>query len=117
MESTAAIEALSALAHPGRLQVFRLLVRAGPDGLAAGEIARTLGAPANTMSTQLAILARAGLIRSHRESRSIIYAADFGEVSALLGFLMEDCCQGRPEICAPILATAACCPPSRTGAA
>lgn len=112
MEDTSAIEALSALAHPGRLAVFRLLVRAGPEGVAAGEIARALDAPANTMSAQLAILARTGLISSRRESRSIIYSADYARITALIGFLMEDCCQGRPEICAPLAAKAACCPTS-----
>lgn len=110
MESDPAIEALSALAHPGRLAVFRLLVQAGADGVSAGEVARALDTPANTMSTQLAILNRAGLIRSRRESRSIIYTADYSQITALLSFLMEDCCQGRPEICAPIAAMAACCP-------
>ncbi len=112
MENIAAIEALSALAHPGRLAVFRLLVRAGPDGVAAGEIARALNTPANTMSTQLAILARTGLIRSRRDSRSMIYSAEYPQITALLGFLMEDCCQGRPEVCAPLVAVAsraACC--------
>jgi DNA-binding transcriptional ArsR family regulator len=106
MEDTSAIDALSALAHPGRLAVFRLLVRAGPDGVAAGDIARALETPANTMSTQLAILNRAGLIRSRRDRRSIIYAADYARITDLLGFLMEDCCEGRPEICAPIAAKA-----------
>src|SRR5437763_9922323 len=110
MESNTAIESLSALAHPGRLAVFRLLVRVGPDGAPAGEVARALDTPANTMSTHLAILTRAGLIRSRRESRSIIYSADYPQITGLLGFLMEDCCQGRPEICAPIAAMAACCP-------
>jgi DNA-binding transcriptional ArsR family regulator len=108
MKQPQAIEALSALAHPGRLAVFRLLVRTGPEGMAAGEVARAAGVPANTMSTQLAILQRAGLIASRRESRSIIYAADYGEIRGLLGFLMEDCCQGRPEICAPVAAAVAC---------
>ena len=110
MELLPAIEALSALAHPGRLAAFRLLVRAGAEGVPAGEVARALDTPANTMSTQLAILTRAGLIRARRESRSIIYMADYPQITALLGFLMEDCCQGRPEICAPIAAMAACCP-------
>ena len=108
MDDLTAINALSALAHPGRLAVYRLLVRAGPEGVAAGEIARALGTPANTMSTQLAILARTGLIGSRRDSRSVIYSADYAHITALLGFLMEDCCQGRPEICAPIAAKAAC---------
>lgn len=111
METEDAIEGLSALAHPGRLAVFRLLVQAGPDGIAAGEIARVLDTPANTMSTQLAILTRAALVRSRRESRSVIYAADYGQISGLLGFLMQDCCQGRPEVCAPLLeaSAASCC--------
>lgn len=107
MESTIAIEAFSALAHPGRLAVFRLLVRSGPSGASAGAVARALSTPANTMSTQLAILARAGLIRSRRESRSIIYMADYPRITGLVGFLMEDCCQGRPEIRAPLAAMAA----------
>ena len=114
MEDVSAIEAFSALAHPGRLAVFRLLVRAGPEGVAAGEIARALDTPANTMSTQLAILARSGLIRARRDSRSILYSADFERIAALLGFLMEDCCQGRPEICAPlgeVIARSTCCEP------
>jgi ArsR family transcriptional regulator len=111
MKPENAIEALSDLAHPGRLDVFRLLVRAGADGLPAGEVARLLATPANTMSSQLAILARTGLIISRRESRSIIYTADYQQITALLGFMVEDCCQGRPEICQPIAALAACCEP------
>jgi ArsR family transcriptional regulator, arsenate/arsenite/antimonite-responsive transcriptional repressor len=112
METEDAIESLSALAHPGRLAAFRLLVQAGSEGIAAGEIARALVTPANSMSTQLAILARAGLIRSRRESRSVIYWADYAEVAELLGFLMQDCCQGRPEVCAPLLQAASCCVPN-----
>lgn len=112
METETAIEALSALASPSRLAVFRLLVRAGAEGVPAGEIARALETPANTMSTQLAVLTRAGLIRSRRESRSIIYTADYPQITGLIGFLMEDCCQGRAEVCAPIAARAACCTPS-----
>lgn len=111
METEDAIESLSALAHPGRLAVFRLLVQAGAEGVPAGEIARALDTPANTMSTQLAILTRAGLIRSRRESRSVIYSADYGEITGLLGFLMQDCCQGRPEVCGPLLEAASCCAP------
>ena len=99
MTSDTAIDALSALAHPGRLAVFRLLVRAGPQGIAAGEVARLLDTPPNTMSTQLAILSRTGLIGSRREARSVIYHADYGAFSQLLGFLVEDCCNGRPEVC------------------
>jgi len=103
LSSETAVEALSALAHPGRLAVFRLLVKAGPEGMPAGEVARAMQTAPNTMSTQLAILARAGLIRAHRESRSIIYKADYEAFSALLAFLIDDCCDGRPEVCTPLV--------------
>ncbi|HEY3950911.1 ArsR/SmtB family transcription factor [Phenylobacterium sp.] len=106
MESKNAIIALSALAHPGRLEVFRLLVRAGPDGLAAGEIARATGSLANTLSANLNILAAAGLVGARRDGRSIIYAAGYDRMRELLAFLMEDCCGGKPEICAPLAAVA-----------
>jgi DNA-binding transcriptional ArsR family regulator len=112
MESPAAVAALSALAHPGRLEVFRLLVRAGPQGVAAGEIARATGSLANTLSANLNLLAGAGLVTSRREGRSIIYAAGYERMRALLAFLMEDCCGGNAEICAPLAAIAeraACC--------
>jgi len=112
MQIPTAVEALSALAHGSRLAVFRLLVRAGPEGLPAGEIAREVGALPNTLSSHLTILAHAGLIRSRRDGRSILYSADYEGMRALLGFLMEDCCGGRPEICAPFaqLAAQGCCP-------
>ena len=111
MEKHAAVESLSALAHDGRLAIFRLLVKAGPEGVAAGEIARRLRTQANTMSAQLLILANAGLVKARREGRSIIYAADFGRMGSLLLFLTEDCCGGKPEICAPLASVASCCPP------
>lgn len=95
--------ALAALAQESRLTTFRLLVKAGKPGLPAGEIARTLGVPHNTLSTHLAILTRAGLLRSQREGRSVIYAVDFDGTRALLSFLLEDCCQGAPEICSSAL--------------
>lgn len=110
-----AVGALSALAHEGRLSIFRLLVKAGPPGVAAGEIARTLGVLPNSLSANLNVLSHAGLIVSRRDGRSIIYSAQYGAMSALLGFLMEDCCGGAPEICAPlaaVVAQAACCPPT-----
>jgi ArsR family transcriptional regulator len=106
------VEALSALAHEGRLSVFRLLVRAGKDGLAAGDIARKLDVLPNTLSASLTLLANAGLVGSRRDGRSIIYTADYARMSNLLGFLMEDCCNGDASICAPlavIAAKAACC--------
>ncbi len=107
MEANAAIKRLSALAQDGRLAVFRLLVKAGRDGLAAGEVARALGTTPNTLSAQLSVLANAGLVTSRREGRSIIYAADYDGMSELLVYLTEDCCQGRPEICAPLAEAAA----------
>ena len=104
MESTAAVTALSALAHEGRLAVFRLLVQAGSEGMAAGEIARATGALPNTLSSNLNILSGAGLVTSRRDGRSIIYAAAYERMRELLAFLMEDCCAGKPEICAPLAA-------------
>ena len=112
MESQAAVKRLSALAQDSRLAVFRALVRAGPDGLAAGEIARQLQIAPNTLSAQLAILANAGLTLARRDGRSIIHAADFEAMGDLIVHLMEDCCQGRPEVCQPIaqaVSRAACC--------
>lgn len=106
METQNAVSALSALAHPGRLEVFRLLVQAGADGMAAGDIARATGSLANTLSTNLNILASAGLVAPRRDGRSIIYTAGYGHMRELLAFLMEDCCGGKPEICAPLKAIA-----------
>ena len=102
MESKAAANMLSALGHEGRLAIFRLLVKAGPAGLAAGEIARTLEVLPNSLSANLNVLSHAALITSRREGRSIIYSADYPAMSGLLGFLMADCCDGAPEICAPL---------------
>ena len=101
MEIKDAIMRLSALAQETRLGVFRLLVQAGPDGRAAGDIAETLGVSPSTMSFHLAQLEQASLLRSHRVQRQIFYAADYEGMRRLLGFLTEDCCQGRPEICSP----------------
>jgi DNA-binding transcriptional ArsR family regulator len=103
MDTSLAIKALGALSQESRLATFRLLVRRGPQGMPAGEIARSLDVPHNTMSSHLAILVNAGLVSSHREGRSIIYHVDFDGARALLSFLMEDCCQGSPEVCAPML--------------
>jgi ArsR family transcriptional regulator len=103
MESEQAILALAALAQSTRLAVFRLLVRHEPAGLAAGEIARALAVPQNTMSAHLAILARAGLVMSERKSRSIIYRADLEAFGGLTSFMVEDCCGGRAELCAPVV--------------
>ncbi len=113
MHLPTAVEALSALAHGSRLAVFRLLVRAGPAGMAAGDIAREVGVLSNTLSTHLTILTHADLIHSRREGRSIIYSADYDRMRDLLGFLVADCCDGRPEICGSVTAIPAaldCCP-------
>ena len=106
METPNAVSALSALAHAGRLEVFRLLIRAGTQGMPAGEIARATDSLPNTLSTNLGILAGAGLVASRRDGRSIIYTAAYDQMRELLAFLMEDCCGGRPEICAPLAALA-----------
>ncbi len=110
MEPKDAVAALSALAHPGRLAIFRLLVRAGEGGLPAGRIAEATGSLANTLSANLNILTQAGLTGSRRKGRSIIYTANYEAMRDLLGFLMEDCCGGEPAICAPVadMARAAC---------
>ena len=109
MDQIAAIAALGSLAQETRLEAFRLLVRHEPDGLPAGEIARQLDVPQNTMSSHLATLARAGMVQSERQSRSIVYRADLDALRALTLFLVKDCCSGRTELCAPLLAELAPC--------
>lgn len=117
MKPDLAIEALSALAQSTRLETFRLLVKQEPDGLPAGDIARRLDVPHNTMSNHLAILARAGLITVERQSRSMIYRVELQAVRKLVLFLLKDCCNGQPELCAPLVediskscaASGACC--------
>jgi DNA-binding transcriptional ArsR family regulator len=114
MESGRAIEAFSALAQPTRLAIVKLLVRAGHKGVSAGDIAREVAAPPSTLSSHLAILSHAGLINAQRESRSIYYSMEMDALSRLLAFVVEDCCEGRPEICMPLASVvrraAACCP-------
>ncbi len=102
LKADQAVDALSALAQEHRLSVFRLLVQAGEDGLAAGAIAERLGIPNSSLSFHLAQLARAGLVGQERRSRSLIYRADYGAMNALVSYLMENCCVGA---CSP---TAAC---------
>lgn len=97
-----AVEVFEALSNETRLEVFRLLVRAGPEGLAAGEIAEELGVVQNTMSTHLHKLARAGILQSERQSRHIIYSVDFESVRELVLFLLEDCCGSSAAVCAPV---------------
>jgi DNA-binding transcriptional ArsR family regulator len=112
MESESVILALSALAQGTRLDVFRLLVNHEPDGLAAGDIAKKLAVPHNTMSSHLAILARADLVSSLRDSRSIIYRANLKTLEALTVFLLKDCCGGQPQLCASLIESLKpCCAP------
>lgn len=104
METTDAVAALAALAQDNRLDVFRLLVRAGPEGLPAGEIAGRLGIAAATLSFHLSQLRQAGLVTMKREGRSLIYSADYKGMNALMAFLTENCCAGADcgvPACAP----------------
>jgi ArsR family transcriptional regulator len=111
MDTASALAGLSALAQESRLKVFRLLIQCGPKGMAAGDIARKLRLPHNTLSSHLGILARAQLVGSRKEGRSIIYSVDLEGTRDLLSFLVEDCCRGKREICQPLItaALAECC--------
>jgi DNA-binding transcriptional ArsR family regulator len=109
MESEDALLALAALAQPTRLAVVRCLVRAAPDGIAAGAMADRLAVPANTLSSHLNVLSRAGLVRSERSSRSIVYRVSLDRLRGLILFLLQDCCGGRSELCEPLLADLAAC--------
>jgi ArsR family transcriptional regulator len=104
MDTPDAIDVLVALGQPTRLDAFKLILKHEPDGLPAGEVARRLDVPQNTMSTHLAVLTRAGLISSERYSRSIIYRAEIDKVREIASFLVNDCCGGRPELCEPLVA-------------
>ena len=108
MDKPQSLLALGALAHETRVEVFRLLMRTEPHGLFAGEIAERLGVRQNTLSSNLAILERAGLVRGTREGRSIRYRAELEGMRGLLAFLMEDCCGSRPERCRALLEELAC---------
>ena len=109
MDSTTALAAFSALGQPTRLDVVRLLIKAGPEGMTAGRLGEALQVRQNTLSANLLILRNAGLIRSEREGRSIRYRADFDGLSGLLRFLLEDCCGGDPALCRPLIDDIACC--------
>jgi len=112
MDDVEAIAALAALAQNTRLETFRLLVTREPEGVPAGELARLMAVPQNTMSAHLSILARAGLVSGARHSRSIMYRAHLPRLRELTLFLLKDCCGGRPEVCAPLVADLApCCAP------
>lgn len=108
MEKNDALAAFAALSQPTRLDVFRLLVEVGEAGLSAGEIATALDVRQNTLSANLSVLLNAGLVRNLREGRSIRYFADTEGLRGLLGYLLRDCCGGRPEICDPLIEDIAC---------
>lgn len=115
MDLETALLAFAALSQPTRLEAYRLLVAHEPTGLAAGAIAERLAVPQNTLSAHLSVLARAGLVASERHGRSIVYRADLSAMRDLALFLMRDCCGGRPEVCAPLIADLApCCPAPET---
>ncbi|HTH97027.1 MAG TPA: metalloregulator ArsR/SmtB family transcription factor [Stellaceae bacterium] len=111
MDNSSTLTTLAALSQETRLEAFRLLVKHEPDGLPAGEIADLLGVPQNTLSTHLGVLARAELVTSERQSRSIIYRANIVRLRDLAVYLVRDCCGGRPELCEPLIAELSpCCP-------
>lgn len=112
MKERQALKSFAALAQETRLRIVRLLVRAGAEGMAAGEIAETMGVSPSNMSFHLKELETAGMVASRRDARSIIYSADYAALGGLIRFLMEDCCSGRPEVCEPVLA-APCCDVAR----
>ncbi|KZM47717.1 metalloregulator ArsR/SmtB family transcription factor [Labrenzia sp. OB1] len=107
-----ALSAFGALSQKTRLEVFRLLVGAGPAGMVAGDIGEALGVRQNTMSANLSVLLQAGLVRNEREGRAVRYFADMETTKGLLTFLMADCCGGHPELCAQVLEAVACRKPS-----
>jgi ArsR family transcriptional regulator, arsenate/arsenite/antimonite-responsive transcriptional repressor len=109
MEKSNAVAAMAALAQDNRLDIYRLLVQAGPDGLPAGQVADRLNLAPNTLSFHFDRLRVAGLVTVRREGRSMIYAAQYDTMNALLGYLTENCCKGAPEACAP-----AACKPARS---
>ena len=113
MELKTAVTALGALAQETRLAIFRLLIEAGPDGVAAGRIGETLEVPGATLSFHLKELARAGLVSSRQEKQFIYYAVDFERMAELMTFLTQNCCQGMPQECLTVVETALgrCCPP------
>jgi len=113
MEIKSAVAALAALAQETRLSVFRLLVEAGPQGVAAGALGETLQVPAATLSFHLKELSHAGLVTSRQEGRFVYYAASYEHMAALMGFLTQNCCRGMPQKCLAVLETAlgSCCAP------
>lgn len=113
MDDIKAIGVFAALAQNTRLETFRLLVKHEPDGVPAGELARLMSVPQNTMSAHLAILSRAGLIIGERRSRSIIYRANLVHLNDLVLFLLKDCCGGRADVCVPLVESLKPCRPTK----
>ena len=113
MNQSQALVCFAALSQETRLHIVRLLVRAGAEGMPAGDIAQQMGVSPSNMSFHLKELERAGMIASRRQARSIIYAADYDRLAGLIRFLMEDCCSGHRQICGPVLAAPCCAPAAR----
>jgi DNA-binding transcriptional ArsR family regulator len=113
MNRSQALTGFAALSQETRLAIVRLLVRAGAEGVPAGEVASAVEVSASNVSFHLKELERAGLIEARREARSIIYSANYDTLRDLISFLMKDCCAGHPEVCAPALADL-CCPPVKS---
>ncbi len=109
MDHGSAISALAALAHPTRLDAFRLLIRHEPDGLPTGALVEASGLSQSTFSTHLAVMAKAGLVTAEKRGRQQIQRASVSTLVALMTFLAKDCCEGRAELCQPLLAELACC--------
>ena len=109
MQTDSALAILAALAHPTRLDAFRLLVKHEPEGLSTGQLVEASELTQSTFSTHLAVLARAGIVTSEKRGRQIIQRADIDALRGLMLFLAKDCCQGRAELCEPLLAELACC--------
>ena len=108
MDTKTAIEVLSALSQPTRLEALRILIKTGATGMLAGDLGDLMEVRQNTMSSNLSVLLQAGLVRNEREGRSIRYFADFDGLRGVLAFLMEDCCGGNPDLCQPIIDEIAC---------
>lgn len=109
MDQTDALAVLAALAHPTRLSTFRLLVRHEPDGLSTGELAEALSLTQSTFSTHLAVLAKAGLVQADKQGRNFIQRARIDALRELMTFLAKDCCQGRADLCEPLVAELTTC--------
>lgn len=109
MDTDHALAILAALSHPTRLSTFRLLVRHEPEGLSTGQLVETSGLTQSTFSTQLAVMAKAGLIVSEKRGRHQIQRVNIAALRDLMLFLAKDCCQGRAELCEPLLAELSCC--------